>query len=240
MLGMLILSLIAGLAGLDGNAILKKVEETLTAPKDAVAEVRMNLIESSKSEKRRTVKMWNKGKDKRLIKFLSPEDVKGVGFLSLSEDEMYLYMPAFHKIRRIASHVKNESFMGTDFSYEDIGTSKYSDDFIPKLKKETETEYILNLNKKEESDLKYSKLMMFVNKSNFVPDSIQFFDSKGKLLKVMRNLMVKKIDGYWTTTKIEMENVQTDHKTLMELKDVKHDVGLEDKLFTKRYLKRAR
>ena len=236
----LLVALILNSSSLTADKILKKVEETLRAPKDAVAEVTMILQDKTDEKKVRKVKMWSKEDDKRLIRFLSPEDVKGVGFLSLGEKEMYLYMPAFHKIRRIASHVKNESFMGTDFSYDDIAQSKYSDDFKPTLKGETEKQYILELLRKPDSDVDYKKLIMFVNKSNFVPDSIQFFDQKGKLKKVMRNLEVKKIKGYWTTTVVEMEDVINKHKTTMELDNIQYDVGLKDKLFTKRYLKRAK
>ncbi|KKK47176.1 hypothetical protein LCGC14_3157830, partial [marine sediment metagenome] len=109
-----------------GNEILKRTEEAINAPRDRTVKEKMTLIKADGTRKKRTILFYQKGSDKRLILFLLPADVKGVGFLSLSEDRMYLYMPAFRKIRRIASHIKNENFMGTDFSYEDMAETEYT------------------------------------------------------------------------------------------------------------------
>jgi len=222
-----------------GDEILKRVEDATNAPKDRTASVKLTLIDKDGDSKVRQIKMWQLEKEKRLIRFLSPVDVKGVGFLVLSDNEMYLYMPAFKKIRRIASHVKNESFMGTDFSYNDIGKCQYTKDFTAETKEETEEEYVLELTSTPKSDVDYAKLIMWVDKAHYTPSKIQFYNKKGTLLKVMENEDTKKIDGYWTPGKITMENLKTGHKTIMELATVVHDTGLKEDMFTKRMLKRA-
>ncbi|MCK5381835.1 MAG: outer membrane lipoprotein-sorting protein [Candidatus Latescibacteria bacterium] len=224
---------------LTGDQILKKVEDTLTGPEDRDATLKMTLVDKDGNEKLRELKIFQKGDETRLIRFLSPADVKGVGFLVLSDDVMYLYMPAFHKIRRIASHVKNENFMGTDFTYDDMAQSNYTEDYTAKILEESEDIYSLELTPKPDSEIEYSKLRMWVNRKTFLPDKVEFYDEKGKLLKKMTNSATEQIDGYWTPRHIEMEDVQKNHKTLMELKEVKHNVGLKDKLFSKRYLKRG-
>jgi len=225
---------------LNGNEILQKVEEALNAPQDRVAKVKLTLIDRDGNTKIREIKMWQKGRDKRLIKFLSPVDVKGVGFLVLSDEEMYLWMPAFSRIRRIASHIKHQKFMGTDFSYNDIGKSQYTSYYNAKLIKETERIYLLELTPKPDADVAYSRLVMKVSKENWVPREVGFFDKKLKKIKVMRNEEVEEIDGYWVPTRIVMEDLEENHKTVMELIEVQHNLGLSDKIFTKRYLKRAK
>ncbi|MCK4330296.1 outer membrane lipoprotein-sorting protein [candidate division WOR-3 bacterium] len=222
-----------------GDEILKKAENAINAPKDRTATMKLTLIDKDGDSKVRDIKIWQLGKEKRLIKFLSPADVKGVGFLVLSDNEMYLYMPAFKKIRRIASHVKNESFMGTDFSYNDIGKCQYTKDFTAEIKEETEKEYVLELIPLPKSDVDYTKLIMWVSKSNHIPSKVEYYNKKGTLLKVMKNENIEKVDGYWTPKKIIMEIIKTRHKTVMELIMVVHDTGLEDDIFTKRMLKRA-
>ncbi len=222
-----------------GDEILKKAEDAMNAPKDRTASVKLTLIDKDGNSKVRQIKMWQLGKEKRLIRFLSPADVKGVGFLVLSDNEMYLYMPAFKKIRRIASHVKNESFMGTDFSYNDIGKCQYTNDFTAETKEETEKEYVLELTPTPKSDVDYAKLIMWVDKANYIPSKIQFYNKKGTLLKVMENEDTEKIDGYWTPRKMIMKNLKTGHKTIMELATVVHDTGLKEDMFSKRMLKRA-
>jgi outer membrane lipoprotein-sorting protein len=223
---------------LTGDEILSKVDQTANAPKDRVATLKMVLVDKSGEEKERELTMWQKGDQKRLIRFLSPADVSGVGFLSLTDEQMYLYMPAFKKIRRIASHIKNESFMGTDFSYDDIAQTKYADDYTAKILEETETHYVLELSPKPGKDADYSRLKMWVDKKTYVYDKIEYYDKKDKLQKALQTRKIKQVDGYWTPQEMEMHDVQKEHKTTMLFTEIKHDTGLEDELFTQRYLKR--
>jgi len=222
-----------------GDVILKKAEDAMNASKDRTATMKLTLIDKDGDSKVRVIKMWQLGKEKRLIKFLSPADVKGVGFLVLSDNEMYLYMPAFKKIRRIASHVKNESFMGTDFSYNDIGKCQYTKDFTAEIKEQTEEEYVLELTPTPKSDVDYAKLIMRVDKSNYIPSKVEYYNKKGTLLKVMKNENIEKVDDYWTPRKVTMKHLKTEHKTIMELVKVVHDTGLKKEMFSKRMLKRA-
>jgi len=223
---------------LSGNQILKKVEDTMLAPKSTVADATMILIDKKGKQKVRKVKMWTKGKKKRVVKFLKPADVKGVGFLVLSDNEMYLYMPAFKKIRRIASHVKHQSFMGTDFSYDDISTTEYTKHYTGKLLKETDKEYIIEAKRKKSSDKEYDKLKMWVDKTSFLPTKVEMY-KKNKLRKVMINNKIEKIGKYWMATDIVMTNVKKKHKTRLKLENLKFDKAVSSRIFTKRYLKRG-
>ena len=218
--------------------ILQEVEDSLNAPIDREATLKMQLIDKAGNTKNRKLTILQKGPEKRLIRFNAPADVKGVGFLVLEDDLMYLYMPAFAKVRRIASHVKNENFMGTDLTYDDMSQSDYVENYTPVLKDETNQHYILDLTPKPESEIEYSKLIMWANKQSMLPDTIEFYDRSNRLLKTMIQTETKQIDGYWTPQHIEMTDVQDQHKTIMELVNVKHNQDVPDKKFTQRYLKR--
>ena len=163
----------------EADDILKKVEDTMTAPKDMSADMLMTLKDSDGKTKDRKVSTKQMGTDLRMIKFLSPAEVKGVGFLVISSDEMYLYMPEFGKVRRIASHVKNDNFMGTDFSYSDMGGGDYEDDYSVTLAKKEGTVVTLELKPKNADDIQYSKLVMVVDTANYIPSKIEFFDKAG-------------------------------------------------------------
>lgn len=223
---------------LNGDEILKKAEDAMNAPLDRVATEKMTLLKADGSEKVRDVKFYQKGSDKRLVVFLSPADVKGVGFLSLSEERMYLYLPAFRKIRRIASHIKNEDFMGTDFSYEDMSETEYTDDYTATLIKEEAGQYILELTPRPDADVSYSKQITWVDKKTFIPTKTEYYSKGGKLAKVMRAEKIEQIDGYWFPMKMTMEKVKTGHRTLLEMVEIEHDSGLSDDFFTQRNLKR--
>ena len=97
---------------------------------------------------------------------------------------------------------------------------------------------MLELVPNEGSEIDYSKLVMWVNKATMLPDRVEFYDGPGLLLKVMTQTDVRRIDGYLTPHHIEMEDVQDEHTTIMDLENVVHDQSIPDKQFTQRYLKR--
>ena len=218
--------------------ILKKSDSVVNAPKDQSLNMKLILIDKDGNERERTANMLQKGSEKRMIKFLSPAEQKGIAFLDLPDDIMYLYLPAFKKIRRIASHVKNEKFAGTDFTYDDMGTINFSEEYEPKLIETTDENYILELTPKEGIKKDYSKLRVWIRKDNFYQEKIEYYDKGSKLWKILERREIEKVDNYWTSKESEMNDLKDEHRTKMILTEVKFDTGLEDRLFTQRYLKR--
>ena len=222
----------------NAGEILTKLDDVVNAPKDQDMKMKLILIDKDGKEKVREMSMLQKGSDKRLAKFLSPADQKGIAFLSLPNDIMYLYLPAFKKTRRIASHVKNTKFAGTDFTYEDMEAKRYSEKWIPELIKKEDSHHILQLIPKKGVKTDYSKLIMWVRTDNFYPAKIEHYDKGNKLYKVMVREKIEKVSGYWVSKESEMEDLKAKHKTKMILENVKFDSGLSDEVFTDRYLSR--
>ncbi len=201
----------------------------------------MHLIDKDGDVKERTSEMFERAKeDARLVRFLSPADQKGISFLSLPDDKMYLYLPAFKKIRTIASHVKNESFAGTDMSYDDISTLGYAKDYDPTLLETTDDLYILELTPKSGTEKDYSKLVMSIRKDNFYPVKTEYYDQGGTLVKVMERRQIEQIDGYWIAKETEMTDVRKEHSTVSIVDSVEFDTNLPDEVFSQRNLKRTR
>ena len=220
--------------------IVKKMDAVVNAPKDQKMSLTMILIDKNGNEKKRQTEMYQKGDETRLIRFLSPADQKGISFLSLPDDVMYLYLPAFRKIRRIASHVKNESFAGTDFSYDDLSSFKYAEEYNPKLLETTDEFYILELTPKPDIKKDYSKLKMWVRKDNFYPAKIEHFDKGGNLWKVMERRKIEKKGSYWVALEMEMKDLKKSHSTKSITEAIELDSGLSDQIFTKRNLKKVK
>lgn len=227
------------LAAQDGSTILTKVDSTLNAFKDMTAVEKMTLIDKHGSQKLRDTRVYQKGTELRLVRFLSPADVRGVAFLRLAEDRLYLYLPAFRKVRRIASSVKNEDFMGTDFTYEDLSQTEYAKDYNPRTLREQNGQVVLELTPRPNADVTYGKLILYADKSNYVVRKIEYYTRSGKLEKELTVDDVARIDGYWTGKRMEMHSLKDDHRTVLELKDMKFDQGLSDDFFSERNLKRA-
>ena len=94
---------------------------------------------------------------------------------------MYLYLPAYGKERRIAPSAKNQNFAGTDFSYDDMESKSYSEKYTPVLVNTENSAFILELTPKGRSD--YSKIVVRVNKTDYYPEGMEYFDKGNNKVK---------------------------------------------------------
>jgi outer membrane lipoprotein-sorting protein len=219
----------------DANTILTKMDDVMYSPKDMTGKTQIVLIDKAGKEKTREANIIQKGNDKRIFRFTAPASQAGIAVLSLPDDVMYLYMPAFGKERRISSSVKSQNFAGTDFSYDDMESVPYSKKYTPKLIKTEGDVYILELIPISPKST-YSKLIVKVHKTNYYPVTMEYYDKGNKKIKDAI-YKFKKIEKYWNAEEIEMTNLKKKHKTKMIMSDVKYDIGLTDEEFTVRKLK---
>lgn len=221
------------------SKILENVDNVIYAAKDKTVKMRFVLVDKNGRESARDVDILEKGNDHRLVKFTSPADQKGIGFLSLPGDVMILYLPAFKKTRRIASHVKNGKFAGTDLTYENMEARRYSEQWNPELAGGNDQFYLIKLTAKPGIETEYSSLTVKVKKDNFYPVLVEYFDKSGVHCKTMeRNQVEKALDKYWESRETVMTDLKTGHKTKLLLIDAKYDSGLKEELFSERTLMR--
>jgi len=227
---------------MDGNALLKKVDEVQAASKDSVGNVTMTLVDKGGQTKERTMKVWRRHYKDRddwsVLKFTAPADIRNLGFLSLADDKMYLYLPAFDRVRRIASHARKESFAGSDLSNDDLSTGKYSSHYDARTSKEEGGVYVLDLKRKPSSERIYPRVIAWVNKKDFTVSRMELYDDGNKLWK-SSEIKNEQVQGYWTPMEIRMTDVTKSHTTIMKITKIEYDKNLEDSIFTERYLKRS-
>jgi outer membrane lipoprotein-sorting protein len=218
--------------------VVEKVDQVINAPADQDFTVKLVLIEKNGATKERIMNMKQKGSDKRYVKFLSPADQRGIAFLSLPGDLMYIYLPSYAKVRRIASHVKNTSFAGTDFTYEDMEAVKFSQKYNAELLREETDSFVVQLTPKPGVQSDYSKLIMWIRKDIFFPVRVEMYDRGGNLYKLMTRSGIEKANGYWVSKEAEMKNVKTGDSSKMIFQEIIFDSGLSDSIFTTQYLSR--
>jgi outer membrane lipoprotein-sorting protein len=235
--------LAVSLPAADAVALLKGMEENTmgaNAPRDMEVDMVMT-IQDGKNIRVREIHAWSRNiadkDDLRVLKFLSPADVKDVGFLVLDEDSMYIYLPEFHRTRRIASSSKKDPFMGSDFSYEDMGTSAMSKNYSPKPLKESDAEWQLELFRKPGADKPYARIVLTISKANTMPVRMELYDAAGNLGKVAEE-SAQPVGKYWIMGRIKMTNVKKGTSTVLEMKNIKTDQGLKDEIFSERFLKK--
>jgi outer membrane lipoprotein-sorting protein len=234
--------------GPDAREIMQRSKEANNA-QSQVSEVSMLLIDRKDKQQERSIKMWSErgeGKAKSLTRFTKPKNVAGVGFLVHGEGEdakRWLYMPRSKKTRMIPEGDKNKSFMGTDFTYYDLSPHDIDGSVYEPVEEEAVDGiacYKVTGHSKNLKDSLYGKVVQWVRKDNYVPIKVDFYDKSGDLLKQSRVTDLQQIQGNWTPMKMQMHNVQIDHKTLMTIDEVEFDVDIPSRYFEKSYLERGR
>jgi len=187
--------------------------------------------------------------NRRLITFDAPADVKGTKTLliehSASDDDMWIYLPAMKKVRRLVASNKRDSFVGTDFSYGDIIGHKPAD-WLHKFIKEDQADgkecYVVESVPKspEIQEISgYSKRVSWIDKASWVAVRVDIYDTNGELLKKITSEDIQEADPAnhkWQAMKQTSVNVQTGHSTILEFKNFKANVGVNDNAFTTRAL----
>lgn len=222
----------------NADQVLTGVDDAMNAFKDQKIFMKLTLVDAKGNTKMRTSESLQKGANMRVARFLTPADQKGIAFLSLPNDVMYIYMPAFQKTRRIASHVKNGKFAGTDFTYEDMEAKRYTEIWIPKITGSEAGICTMELTLKPGKKSEYSKMIMQVRMDCMNPVRIEMYGKNGKLMKIQVREKLEKIGEYWVARSMTMEDVKSKHKSVMDFDKVEFDLGLSDELFTERALAR--
>ncbi|MBD65455.1 MAG: hypothetical protein CME62_09630 [Halobacteriovoraceae bacterium] len=229
--------------------IAKKVEKANEGFKGETAEMEMILINgSNKITRTMTSKVLEVGEDetRTLLEFLLPLDVKGTKLLTWSYDEkddsQWIYMPAFNKIKRISSSSVSSSFMGSEFTFEDLRTNsaeKYTYTFIKEEKSGDDLIWIYERKSKKKSG--YSKQIVHVSQKYMNAIATKYFDRAGQLVKEATISDFKKMDykgkTFFRAGKIEMVNQQTKKSSILNWKDRKIGVDLSTRAFSKKALK---
>jgi hypothetical protein len=156
--------------------------------------------------------------DKSIIEFLWPADVKGTRMLTWAhkrkDDDQWLYLPAIKRVKRISSRNKSGAFMGSEFSYEDLGSQepeKFEHSFIEETTRAERPSWLLERVPTYRSG--YSKQRLWIDRVYLWPSKIEYFDRKGELLKTSTFAGWKRYGKYWRPGSIEMTNHQTRKKS---------------------------
>lgn len=207
-------------------------------------EMTMTLISKKGKERIRKLKSYSMdvGKDKKTLMFFTyPGDIAGTGFLTWDydqigkDDDKWLYLPAMKKTRRISgSSAKKDYFMGTDFTYDDMGSRNVDEDDHTLLKEELVDGHLCWVVESVSKDTRdiYSKKISWIRKDCLMGIKVEYYDRQGHLHRVLKVSDIKQVDDYWTSGKLHMSNVQVNHQTLLSIDNPKYDMGLKEDSFT--------
>ena len=237
------------------NEIVKKslaVNKVL----DSTSEATITLTNKSGQDRVRKTfgvsKLEANGEDNmRMTRFMAPADVKGTVSLliehSAADDDIWIYLPALKKVRRLVSSNKKDSFVGTDFSYGDVIGHKLSEWNYKLLREESADDmpcYVVEatpISDAVRGNSGYAKRVTWIRKDNYFAIKGDLWDEAGEPVKVFHMTELQEVDPArhkWQAMRLETKNLQTGHQTVIKFENFKVNQKVRDEYFTTRYMEK--
>jgi outer membrane lipoprotein-sorting protein len=185
------------------------------------------------------------GKQMFFVYFVRPSDIKKTTFLVHKyidkDDFRRLYIPSSDKVIPIAGHRKQDPFMGSDFTYEDVSGRHFTKDNHKLLGNESIAGYDCwvteSIPKKKES--KIARMKAWIDKKTYIPIRVDFYNHEGKVYRKYESLKIEVVDGFPTIMERVMTSTLKGTKTIVKVnpKKIQYNIGLDKNLFSERSLK---
>ena len=210
--------------------------------------VRMRLMKKTGSERIRELTMLRKnlpdGHQKYFVYFHKPADVRQMIFMVWKypeqNDDRWLYIPAIKLVKRIAADDSRSSFVGSDFTYEDVSGRDLTADTHTLLREDVlngRTCYVVESVPKNKKSAGYQRKISWIDKEHFLPLKEEYYDQRGELFRLYTAEEISDEHGFPTAMKRMMLNVKSGHRTEVTVQEIRYDLGLSESIFSERYLR---
>jgi hypothetical protein len=211
----------------------------------------MTLQNARGQQRVRTIEGWSReithDEEHRFAKFLEPADVKDTTLLTYdfeeADDDIWLYLPALKKVKRILSSNKTDYFMGSDFTYwdmENVDLLNWDYQLTGNETLDGVEAYVVAATPKNEKEIEesgYDKVVYWIAKTDWIPRKMEFTDTKARLSKRLALSDVRptsQSDPRPRAHKMLMQNLLTNHQTTLDMRTLELDVPVDDELFSQR------
>ena len=180
------------------------------------------------------------GESRTLAAFSAPKEIRGIVLLSVNqkgaESSQYVYTPAIQRVRSVVQQERSARFIGTDFTFEDIG-ERVLDDFSYKMIGETESidghkTYKVEAIPVEQGRSQYKYIYYWVAQDVPVILFAEFYDAQGNKVRMLHATGLKRENGIWGARHTEMRTPAAGTRTVLTINAVKFDTKPNEKVFT--------
>ena len=234
----------------DAGQIMSKSRD-LSITGSMSANINLTITEKGGSARNRTISMTTKsyadGLEKRYIRFIEPADVRGTSMLVFDNkntaDEMWIYLPALKKTRRIVTSEKGKSFMSSEFSNADMSSPTLSD-FVNKHldKSGTNNQWIIEsipINEDKADEYGYSKKISYISIDKNQVQKMEFYNFDNELFKVIEIKSIFPLtDGKYLVKDMVASNLSTNRKSEIIFSNINEGIKVDDSFFTIQNLER--
>lgn len=181
------------------------------------------------------------GEQKFYVYFKKPSDVRKMVFMVHKhidrDDDRWMYLAKLDLVKRIAGSDKRTSFVGSNFFYEDVSGRGVDEDHH-ELLEETDKFFVVKNTPQKPAGVEFASYTVWIDKQSFLPLKAEYFDREGRKYRVVEALETETIQGLPTVLKSRVQDLLTGGETVSEFKNIKYNIGLNEKIFTERYLRR--
>ena len=234
----------------DATQIMSKSRD-LTLTGSMSSNISLTITEKGGSIRKRTISMITKsypdGSEKRLIKFIEPADVRGTALLITDNknipDEMWIYLPALKKTRRIVSSEKGKSFMSSEFSNSDMSSPSLSDFTYKHLTGSGDNKlWIIEstpLNNEKDDEYGFSKKISWFNSDTWQLIKMEYYNFDNQLFKIIEIKGILPLtDGKYTIKNMLARNLNTGRSSEILLDKIATNAKIEDSVLSLQNLER--
>ncbi|PWA08230.1 outer membrane lipoprotein-sorting protein [Flavobacterium laiguense] len=227
----------------EAREIVKKADEKAKG-KTSVANITIQTIRPGWSREM-IMKAWTKGNDWSLILVLAPAKEKGVVFLK-RQKEVWNWIPSIERNIKMPPSMMSQSWMGTDFTNDDlVKEASILEDYNHSFLKETTIDgrpcYTIQLTPKPKSAVVWGKIIMAIDKKDFMTLHVEYFDEDGSLINTMHCSDIKMLGGRLLPGKMEMTPAnKKGNKTIMLYNSLVFDTPINDSYFTTQNMTKAK
>jgi len=228
----------------DAKEIVRKADE-MNRGKSSKSEVTIKIVRP-KWSREMTMKTWSLGTDYSMTLVTSPAKEKGMGFLKRGK-EVWNWVPRVEKLIKLPPSMMMQSWMGTDFTNDDlVKQSSIVDDYDHKIVGDSTIEdrkcWKIEMIPHEDAAVVWGKVEVWIDQKDYIQMKVKSFDEDGFLVNTLNASQVKEMGGRVMATHLEMIPADKDgHKTIFIQNSIEFDVDdLDESFFTPQNMKRLR
>lgn len=233
---------------LDAEALMKEAHLNMYyAGDDGSARVKMVITDKSNKTRERDFTMLRKdfvegGEQRYYVYFYQPNDVRRTTFMAwknpAGDDARWIYVPSLDLVKPLSANDKKSSFVGSDFTYEDVSGRHWSDDTHKVLREEEKGGFqTFVVESTPKSSDYFAKKTTWIDKASMLPVREEYFDAKGEILRVLEVTKIETIDGYATAVERRMTTPRKQNNTTIAFGSIDYDQSIDADIFSERYLK---
>lgn len=228
---------------LTASQIVKKSDQQMRG-ESGYTEMTMNIIRPDWSRSM-SMKSWSKGLDLSLVLVTAPAKDKGSASLK-RKNEMWSWVPSIEKVIKIAPSMLGQSWMGSDFTNDDLINQSsivvdYDHQFVGNEQLDGVDTWIIDATAKQDAPVVWSKVRLWISKTHFLQRKIESYDEFDELVNIMSTFDVEKLGDRMIPTRMEMTPAdKPGNKTQIIIHAAQFDFNIGDDFFSQTQMKALR